>query len=414
VRRVVETIDKRKDAITELRQTFESIHSKVDTAIEASSRLVVDGKPVDMEALDRRMKTVEDLRASVQTNVTGFENRITQLQKSTVTQAQLNEALGKHKAEVSPEQVVLLQSNVSTVLRTEFKRSFETLGSDIGRTVDVKLASVDARVAQRIDERLPAVVGPAFEGVKAQIVSSVEQLRGETKTAVSQSAAAVAAVKQDLTGTIATLQTSLTGVRKDVDLTLPRLTDLQSAVTLVQRDTTSALAKVTAHATEIQTVRARAEQIALQSNDAVKKTEKTFLEELDKREVVRKVEVDKRLNDFEATIDPRIDRRVEPRLTTFAVTMTNTAQATASEAAVAALARSRPQLDADIIKIARDQAFALKDEVAAKVRADVEPVINERVAGAVRKAVPVPGGTVIVKGQIGLAPSEGQGGGGTP
>ena len=386
VRRVVETIDKRKDAITELRNTFESIHSKVDTAIEASARFVIGGQPVDMEALDRRVKAVEDLRTSVQTSVQGFETRITDLQKNTVTQAQLNEAIGKQTTEISPEQIAVVQTNVTTAIRNEFNASFETLGGEIGKQVDDKLATVDATIVQRIEDRLPTAIGPALEGVKAQITSTAAQLRGEAKTASDQAAGAVAALKQELNGTINNVQSALNGVKKNVDETLPRVTDLQTAVTNAQKDATSALQKTATQATEIQSVKARTEQVALQSNDALKKTEKALLDEIDKR--ATKSDVDARFETFEAALDQRIDERVEPRFTSFETAFTTTVTKTASDAANAALASSRSQLDADIIRISRDQALALKDEVATQVKKDMEPVIDTTVTKAIKKRFP--------------------------
>jgi hypothetical protein len=386
VRRVVETIDNRKDAVADLRKTFESIHSKVDTAIEASARFVIGGQPVNMEELDRRVKAVEELRTSVQTTVQGFETRITDLQQKTVTQAQLKEALGRQTLAVSPEQIAVLQSNVTTAIRTEFNASFQTLGGDIGRRVDDKLSAVDGVIVQRIDDRLPAAIGPAVQDVRAEIARTAEQLRGETKSATTQAGTALTATKQELTGLITGLQTTLTGVKKNVDETLPRVTDLQNAVTTTQKDAASALQKTNAQAVEIQSVKARAEQVALQSSDALKKTEKSLLEEIDKRATKR--ELDTRFVTFEETLDPRIDQRVEPRLSSFEATFASTATKAASDAAVAALATSRPQLDADIIRIARDQALALKDEVAAQVKSDIAPAIDTSVTKAVKKAFP--------------------------
>lgn len=394
VRRVVETIDRRKDAVAELRQTFESIHGKVDKAIEASAHLVIGGEPVDMEKLDQRVKAVEELRTSVQTSVTGFETRITDLQKNTVTQAQLNEAVGKQTAEVSPEQIRTLQSNVSTAIRKEFNATFETLSGQIGRQVDDKLVAVDAKLVQQIDDRLPGAIGPALQGVTAQIATTAEQLRGEAKLASTQAAAAVAAAKQELNGSITIVQTSLTGVRKDVDLTLPRVTELQTAVTSAQKDASSALLKTTVQAAEIQAAKARTEQVSLQSSDALKKTEKTLLEEINRRGVATNAGVDERFLTLENSIEPRIDKRVEPRFTSFEETFTSTAQKTATDAALAALASTRPQLDADIIRIARDQALALKDEVLAQVKVDIEPVITTSVSTAVRKIGPISRGTI--------------------
>ncbi|HVE70034.1 MAG TPA: hypothetical protein VNI54_01600 [Thermoanaerobaculia bacterium] len=386
VRRVVETIDKRRDEVAELRRTFDSINAKVGTAIEASTRFVIDGQPVDMQAFDRRVRAVEDLRTSVQTSVTGFETRITDLQKSGVTQAQLDEAIRNRSVAVSPEQLAGIETNVKTSLRTEFNASFDALGTKIGRDVDDRLAGVDSTVGQRIDERLPAAIGPSIAGVKAQIDTTATQLRGETKVIGDQAAASIAAAKQELNTSIASVQSSLTAVKKDVDLTLPKVTELQTSVSTAQRDATSALQKTAAQAVELQATKARTEQVALQSNDAIKKTERSLLEEIDRRATTTKSLVDERIATFDAALDPRIDQRVEPRFTSLQSSIETTVTKTASDAAVAALASSRPQLDADIIRIARDQALALKDEVATQVKADVSTTINRSVTDAVRKA----------------------------
>jgi hypothetical protein len=388
VRRVVETIDRRKDAVTELRRTFDSIHGKVDLAIAASARFVIGGQPVDMEALDRRVKAVEELRTSVQTSVTGFETRIIELQQNTVTQAQLNEAIGGQAVEVSPEQILAVQTNVAAAIRNELNATVETLSGDIERSVDDRLATFDATVVQRIDDRLPAAIGPALSGVQAQIATTAEQLRGETKVVSDQAAAAVTAAKQELTGVIAGVQSSLASVKTNVDQTLPRLTELQTAAATAQRDAASALQKTNAQAAEIVAVRARTEQVALQSSDALKRTERTLLEEIDRRAVVNRGELDTRFLTLESSIEPRIDERINPRFASFEATITNTTRKTAADAAVAALASTRPQLDADIIRIARDQALALKDEVVAQVKTDIEPVINTSVTKELRRFNP--------------------------
>jgi hypothetical protein len=387
VRRVVETIDRRKDEVADLRKTFDSIHAKVGTAIEASTRFVIGGQPVDMDALDRRIKAVEELRTSVQTSVTGFDTRITDLQRSAVTQAQLDEAVRTH-VNVSPEQIAGIETNVKTSLRTEFDASLAEVGTKIGRTVDERLAGVDSTVKQRIEERLPAAIGPAVDAVKAQIDTTAAQLRGDTRAVGDQANASIVAARQELGASIANVQSSLTAVKRDVDLTLPKVAELQTSVSIAQRDAASAVQKTAAQAADLQAAKARTEQVALQTTDAIKKTERSLLEEIDRRSTGTRTLIDERFATLDASLDPRIDARVDPRITSVVSKIETTVTKTASDAAVAALASSRPQLDADIIRIARDQALALKDEVATQVKSDVTTHINRSVTDAVRRAIP--------------------------
>lgn len=400
-RRLVEVIDRREDAVTELRKSLDSIQGKVDLAVRASSSLTVGGQPVDMEKLEQRIRGVEELKTSVTTRVDAFETRITDIHKVTVTQAQLDEALKKHKANLPADVVTGIRDTVTTQLRNELTTSLGTVRGEVTAEVDRKLAAVDATVVQRIDERVPAAVGAEVAGVKAQIVKTAEELRSEAKTAADKSASGAAStVREELTKLIANVQAGVVpAVRKELDVQLPaRFTEVQTAVAAAQKNADTALTRVNAQAAELQSARARAEQIALQSDSAVKAAQAALLEEIGRRETAGKVALDKRFVDFEGKVDARIDTRVGPRLNDFRTELAATMQTTATTAATAAVKAERVQISAEMTKIARDQSLALKDQVVAQVRADVEPVIKQSVASEVKlsgvaiKPIILPGG----------------------
>lgn len=401
-RRLVEVIDQREDAVTELRKSLDSIHGKVDLAVRASSSLTVGGQPVDMEKLEQRIRGVEELKTSVTTRVESFENRITDIHKVAVTQAQLDEALKKHKANLPADVVTGIRENVATQLRNEFTASFTTMKGDVSTEMDRKLAAVDASVVQRIEDRVPAAVGAEVAGVKAQLAKTAEELRSEARTAAEKSASGAAAtVRDELTKLIGNVQAGVApAVKKELDVQLPaRFTEVQTAVATAQKNADTALTKVNAQAAEVQSARARAEQIALQSDSAVKAAQQALLDEINRREATGKVALDKRFTDFEGKVHDRIDTRLGPRLNDFRTELTGTMQTTATSAATAAVKAERVQISAEMTKIARDQSLALKDQVVAQVRTEVEPVIKQSVAsevklsGVVRPITPiVPGG----------------------
>lgn len=287
------------------------------------------------------------------------------------------------------EKITGIREVLSTQLRGEFTASFDKLRGDVTTDVDKKLATVDSSVAQRINERVPIAVDVAITGVKTQIAKTADDLRGEAKAAADKSASGAAeSVRGELTKLIEQVQTGVApAIKKELDATLPvRFNEVQTAAATAQKNAEAALTKLTAHAAELQAAKARAEQIALQSDAAVKAAQQSLLEELNKRGTADKIALDKRLTEFEGKVDTRIDTRLNPRFNDFRTELTTAMQATAVNAATNAVKAERVQITAEMTTIARDQSLALRDQVVAQVRTDVDPVIKQSVATELKRS----------------------------
>ena len=101
--RVVRRVDGIGDArvdVTDLRSTLRALEVDVQRAVEVGTRLEVDGQPLDVAALVRRVDAADDLRQRLTAangellDATAFERRVTQLETSLVTESELDAAIG--------------------------------------------------------------------------------------------------------------------------------------------------------------------------------------------------------------------------------------------------------------------------------------------------------------------------------
>jgi hypothetical protein len=408
ISRVVTTIDQRKDAITELRQTLDSIQSKVDQAIATGAHLTINGAPVDMEAINKRITAVEDLRKNLTLSngalldARTFEGRMLDLQNSVVTQAQLDAALKLHATEVPKETIDALQSAVTTALRTEFNATFDKLKTDVAADTDRKLATVDGTVAQRLDERLPGAIDQALGPVKTLVTTTADQVRTDARGFADASATAAAAtVTKDLGGRIDSIQSGFAAnVKSVLDTELPtRLGAVSTTATTALNNAAAATTALNNLSADVQSVRTRAEQIALQSDTAVKNMQGTLIAEMDRRDGVAKQNLDARFTALSADVDQRIDTRLTPKLAEFQTAMNATMTQTAADAANAAVKSASVQLRADMTTIAHDQAASIQDSVRIAVAKDLDTTITDKVAAALKKG---PGGigTTVPTGPV--------------
>ena len=417
VRRAVEGFDARKDAVLQLRQSLDSIQTKVDLAIRASERLVINGQPADLQALNGRLVAVEQLRDALKLpngqllDATAFEQRLAGIRNDVVTQKQLDDAFKQHQIDVPQETVDFLHTSLATSLRGELSQDFETLRGEVTGSVDTKLATFDATLGDRIGDRVTDAVKASATDLQASIDASATKLRGEFGTTADKSAQTASdALRGELEGAIAAVQASLGGaVKTALDQALPgRFTEIQTALNAVRDSANAAVAKVNAQADAVAAAKTRAEQISLDLTTALNSARTDLLKEMDRRDTVNQKAVDKRFVDLDSGLDARIDKRLNPRVTQLQTDTAQSMQKTATDAANSALNAARVQLNADMTAIARDQALALKDTVAASVKADLDPVINSRIDNAVK--LKLPHGTGGIGGVGGVGGIGGVGG----
>jgi hypothetical protein len=392
--RVVTSIDQRKDAILEVRQTLATVQTKVDQAVAASAKLTIDGQPADLNALNQRVRTVEDLAGHLKLSngqvLDGatFEGRLLQLRNDVVTQAQLDAAVKLKVTEVPKETLDTLQLGVTNALRGEFNISFGQLKTDIAAEADRKLSTVDATVGKRLDDRLPGAIDAAISGVKALVNTTAEQLRKDARDLAGAAAKdASAAVSKDLGGRIDDLRgTITTNVKSVLDTELPpRLDKLTSSLAAAQGDFAAATAQIKVLGDGLQAVRTDVAANAIKTDTALKSARTDLIAEMDKRGAAATQKSAGDIKDLETRLNSHIDDRTIVRLNELNVSNQALMAQTATDAANAAVKSSSVQLRSEMTTIAKDQALALQDQVRAAVKADLEPVINERIATAVKK-----------------------------
>lgn len=181
LQRNVEGMVDGRDEVRDLRATLGTIEADVKLAVEASQRFTLNGEPVDMEALDERLRAVEELRQRL-TNPDGslldakdLEIRLTELTNTLVTEEELDEALKSVRPGMSEEERAALadsiRSELSAELNTELGSGLENLRGEIQVTLDKSLAEVDQKIADGVSGALPGLQ----ESVLSQARQEIEQ-----------------------------------------------------------------------------------------------------------------------------------------------------------------------------------------------------------------------------------------------
>jgi hypothetical protein len=395
VRLVVGALSERRDDVLEVRRTLGSISEKVDKAVEASSRLVIDGQPADLNALNARIAGVEELRDRLRTttgdllDAAELEKRLATLRNSLVTQEQLETAFKNRPVQLDPNALDGLRGDLLVQVREETKSTLATLSGEIRGETEAKLGGVDALVEQRIQERVGAVVGV-----------EITKLRGENKDADQTLLNTARAFTQS---EVATATTTLRGevgaligaVDADVKTRIPAelasllpdaLAPLQAAVNAARTDAAAVVTKLGDLSNTLTQARARIEQVALAGTAAATAVRTELLGEIATRDAATRKEVDKRILEVEGRLNPRLTG-FDNRFTALDASMQTTIDARAAEAASAALKAETVKLRAEMETIARTQSLALQDQVTENVRRQVDTSLNERIVAESKRAV---------------------------
>lgn len=192
--RVARRVDGLGDArveVADVRRTLAALEVEVGRAVEVGRRLEVDGPPVDMADVLRRLGGADELRQRLTAasgellDAAAFERRVAQLETSLVTEAELDDALRP------------LRDATTAVDRAELLEEARRAALE---AVDSRVAVLDADlralVTQRLGEVEPAVeaaVGRASGALTEQILAATRQ------EAAAALAAAGDALRTDLT-----------------------------------------------------------------------------------------------------------------------------------------------------------------------------------------------------------------------
>jgi chromosome segregation ATPase len=184
----------RRDDLLELRTTLGSISERVNAAVAASSNLVVEGKPADLEDLNRRLKSVEQLRVSLTTtsgallDAGEFDRRLSTLRNSLVTKEQLDAVVRQRPPVTLPaDTVVTLKNDLLVQIREDAKGTLTAVASEALAKTNERLLAVDKQISQTVQEnlqgQLQAAINPRFSDLENTAKTLNTQLTTLTATA---------------------------------------------------------------------------------------------------------------------------------------------------------------------------------------------------------------------------------------
>ncbi len=395
VRLVVGALSERRDDVLEVRKTLGSISEKVDKAVEASSRLVIDGQPADLNALNARIVGVEELRDRLRTttgdllDAAEFEKRLATLRNSLVTQEQLETAFKNRPSQLDPNTLDGLRGELLVQVRDETRSTLATLSGEIRGETEARLGGVDALVEQRIQERVGAAVGVEITKLRGENKDADQTLLSAARAFTqSEVAAATTTLRGEVGALIGAVDADVkTRIPDELAALLPdALAPLEAAVNAARTDAAAVVTKLGDLSNTLTQARARIEQVALAGTAAVAATRTELLGEMATRDAATRKEVDKRILEVEGRLNPRLTG-FDNRFSALDASMQTTIDARAAEAASAALKAETVKLRAEMETIARTQSLALQDQVTENVRRQVDTSLNERIVAESKRAV---------------------------
>ncbi len=321
VRRVVEGLSDARDDVLAMRETLKSIQADVKTAVDVSSRLVVNGQPVDMAAIDGRIKSVEELRDRLRSptgellDARALEIRLTEFTNRMITQQQLDEALKSRPTQVAPGQLAEIEDRVKSGVVAEIGTRVDQLGGHIRGEVEQRFAAVDAQVSRGIADATPGLRASVLDAVRPEIatatVKAVADARIATEERVSETDAAL---RQELTRRFTeAAQTLAAAVRTEFDRQLPgQLETLRKDIASLADKVGPLGGKIAEHDDLLSKVGTRVEVVARDDTAALVALRQSLLSEIDTRNKTVLREVNERIGRLEPNRPGRVDSGLEP------------------------------------------------------------------------------------------------------
>jgi hypothetical protein len=381
VRRVVEGLSDSRESVRELRESLRSIQTDVTTAITVGQRFIVNGEPVDAQALLDRISSIEQLRENLRGpdgalfDAAGLENRLTELTNTLVTQATLDAALDTVRHDISPEDLAAIEGNLSNTLSAQVNTTMTGLGNDIRNETNARLAEVDGLVARAVSDSMPNITTAVLNTVRPEINSAVSagmaQNQALFEKRLSETSSALSA---DFSTKIGDVQLSInTAVAKEFANQLPGVIQpIQSQVDALGKLVEPMDARLDAAEASLGQVATRVEEVSVQSKQSVSSLRNELLIEMDRRDQTRSVDLDTRLTQFSLAVDRKISSAIlDNNRVVF-----DQVKAIAVDTATTQVNLATDQLRRDITVISRNSvADLVRTEIGA-----IQPVLTRNIA----------------------------------
>lgn len=256
---LVGSLADRRDEVFELRKTLGSITERVNIAVDASSRFVIDDKPADLNEINRRLQSVEELRTRL-TTTTGalldageFDRRLITLQNNLVTKEQLDTVVKQRTSVDVPEDTLnTIRDNVLVQVREETRSTIDKFAGDIRSETDRRLGAVSTSIPNSVREilqdQLAANVNPRFQAIEgaAQTLATRFTTLDTTTRSLDTRFTALDATAKTFETRIATVETTGRSVETRVGAVETSQRDLGTRVGAVETTATGLGTRFTA------------------------------------------------------------------------------------------------------------------------------------------------------------------------
>ena len=199
VRRSIDAInDSRRDVLT-LRTSLDAIRADVQRAIELADGLVVDGEPVDVADVVRRLTSVEELRTRLTRadgellDAAAFEHRLAEFAATLVTAEQLEATLKKMRPRVSEEQVSAIRQDVLAAASAQTESSITSLRGELEGSIERRLSDVDSRIASGVSAAVPGIRDEVLAASRTMLDEGMRRAAAETAEVLDRRLAEAAA-----------------------------------------------------------------------------------------------------------------------------------------------------------------------------------------------------------------------------
>jgi chromosome segregation ATPase len=271
VQQTVQGLTDARQEIMDVRATLSSLQQNVQTAVQASALLTVNGQPVNLGDIEQRLAGVEALKANL-TNADGtllsatdLDNRLQILQTSSVTQDQLTTALQNVQPILSPDQMDAITQQVETGIRNDMQTLATQLTNDVTNKTTALLAGINDTVAKGIADALPGVQNSILGVIRPEIASDIQASADRTTTAFqSKLDAATTSLQASIANETANIDSALPGqITAAINAQVaPTLATLNTNLTNVTNRVTAVETRIATHETNIANLGVQLSQVS--------------------------------------------------------------------------------------------------------------------------------------------------------
>jgi hypothetical protein len=272
-----------------LRTSLAGIQSNVSAALSVGQKLIVDGAPVDMQAVTDRVKVLESFRDGLKTpegtllDAATIEAEITARTASLVSKADLEAAFTVHPVTIPAAQLAALSDSLSASIKSDVTTTMNQIAAGIKAQTDASLAGIDGKVARAVGDALPSLGDTILARLQPQIAAAVQGGVAQMQSLLDrQLGDATTGLRADMARSMADLQSQLgTTVRDQLERQLqvslePVQKSLTTLSTAVQANTTA----IARHDDILSKLGQRVEVVAQSDTAARDQLKTTFTEQI--------------------------------------------------------------------------------------------------------------------------------------